>query len=239
MKEKIIISGDIIEIIGYSKLNTDTQDMKEVRAGSGKLKLENYVRRQKQRRDMIRRLVTANFKKEYAKFHTLTFAKNMTDLKMANSLFKAYIRRLRIKYGKFSYIAVIEFQKRGAIHYHLLSDLPYIPADELSMMWGQGFIKVNAVEHVDNLGAYLVKYMTKDNADDRLQGEMGYLISKGLNRPVVIQSWKDGNDIIGSVVQKYGLDKKKPTYEATYESEHNGKTRYLQYNLSRQSLKNQ
>ena len=237
MKEKVIVSGQIIEVIGYSRLNTGSQDMEKVRAGTGIKRQENYANRQQTRRNMIRRLVTSNFNMKYAKFQTLTFAENLQDLKEANARYKAYIRKLRKKYGQFKYVTVIEFQKRGAIHYHMLSDLPYIPIEELQEMWIYGFVKVNAVDHVDNLGAYLVKYMTKDNADERLQGEKGYLISQGLIRPQEYKSWVDGNQSIEEIIARYKLDKKKPTYDATYESEHNGTTRYLQFNLSRRVKK--
>ena len=59
---------------------------------------------------------------------------------------------------KIKYLAVIEFQERGAVHYHVLSDIPYIPQKELQDIWGHGFVYINAVKHVDNIGAYIVKY---------------------------------------------------------------------------------
>jgi len=237
MKEKVIISGDIIEILSYSKLNTTTKDMTEVRNGEGVKRFENYAQRQQKRRDMIRRLSTMNFKCKYAKFITLTFKENITDIKVANKEFKKYVQRMRYRYGPFKYIAVIEFQDRGAIHYHMLSDLPYIHYDKLYEIWDNGNIHVRSVDHVDNLGAYLVKYMTKENDDERLQGENGYLISKGLERPIELKSWVHGKDSVCMVVQKYGLDKKMPTYASTYESEFTGNTGYLQFNLSRRNKK--
>lgn len=96
----------------------------------------------------------------------------MTDLRRANGEFAKFVKRLK-RYVGFSpqYVAVPEFQKRGAVHYHLLLNCPYIPADELARLWGQGFVKVNAIDNVDNLGAYVTKYMTKDNVDERLAGQ--------------------------------------------------------------------
>jgi len=58
-------------------------------------------------------------------------------------------------------LAVIQFQDRGAIHYHMMSDLPYIPKAKLSKIWGNGFIKINDITNVDNVGAYLIGYMNK------------------------------------------------------------------------------
>lgn len=233
MKEKIIISGHIIEIFGYSRLHTDTQDMDKIRQGTGKDNALNYARRQQYRRDMIRRLATSNFNMKYAKFITLTFSKNETDLHAANKKYKQFIQKLRRRYGMFKYITVIEFQERGSIHYHMLSDLPFIPYTIINTLWGNGNIDIRAVDKVDNLGAYLVKYMNKDNDDIRLKGEKAYLISNNLIKPSVITNWKDGNETIKAILQFYRLDKKTPTYERTYESEYTGTTRYLQYNLSR------
>lgn len=233
IKEKVVISGDIIEIISYSKLNTDSKDMTEVRNGEGVQRVENYATTQKKRRDKIRRLSTSNFDVEYAKFVTLTFRDNLKDVKKANKAFKQFIQRLRYKYYDFKYIAVIEFQKRGAVHYHMLSDLPFIPVDEVKKIWGNGFVKIQAIDHVDNIGAYLVKYMNKDNDDTRLQGEKGYLMSKNLAKPLELSSWKDGDALLFAVVDKYQLKEKTPSYASTYESDKAGTITYLQYNLNR------
>lgn len=57
-------------------------------------------------------------------------------------------------------------------------------------IWGHGFVKINAIDKVDNLGAYITKYMTKDKADDRLKTEKGYLCSRNLQRPKIYKSWE-------------------------------------------------
>jgi S-adenosylmethionine:tRNA-ribosyltransferase-isomerase (queuine synthetase) len=77
----------------------------------------------------------------------------------------------------------VEFQKRGAIHFHMLCNLPYVDVNELAKVWKNGFIKLNRLDNVDNVGAYITKYMTKDNVDARLIGKKCYTMSKGLNEP--------------------------------------------------------
>ena len=48
-------------------------------------------------------------------------------VKEANKYFKKFIRKMRIKYGNFAYLAAIEFQKKsGRVHYHVLWNLDYI-----------------------------------------------------------------------------------------------------------------
>jgi hypothetical protein len=127
-------------------------------------------------------LIQANFKND-DKFITLTFRENVSDLNIANYEFKKFIQRLRHKYGNFKYIAVIEFQKRGAIHYHLLASLPIIKKSELAAIWRNGFVKINNIKEVDDLGAYLIKYMTKNKDIWKLAREKSYLCSKNLEKP--------------------------------------------------------
>ena len=139
-----------------------------------------------------------NFNAAYDKFITLTFKENITDLKIANNLFKKFIQRLRYKIRKdFKYLAVIEFQKRGAVHYHMLSNMDYIKKDELSKIWKNGFIKINRIKHVDDLGAYLIAYIgkntkkkNKDKDFDLLKRNKSYLRSNNLKKP----EWLIGAD---------------------------------------------
>ena len=114
--------------------------------------MENRRGNMQKARNRLRRLITANFD-EHSKFITLTFKENLTDVKKANYEYMKFIQRLRYRYGDFKYIAVIEFQKRGAVHYHMISNLPYIDNSKLCEIWGQGFVKINDIRHVDNVGA--------------------------------------------------------------------------------------
>lgn len=93
----------------------------------------------------------------------------------------------------FKYLAVIEFQERGAIHYHIICNLPYVPHKELQELWGNGIVWINCIQNADNVGAYVVKYMTKDTADKRLQNHKGYLCSKGLKRPIEVSNAQNTN----------------------------------------------
>lgn len=233
---KIVITNNIIELMEYEKLNVKGKPSKkalEIEKGSGEFKEENYANYQKVRRDTIRRLVTQNFDKANAKFITLTFRENITDVKMANRMYKTFIQRLKVGYSSLKYVTVIEFQKKGRIHYHMISNLPYIKAKELEDIWSNGFIKINAIDKVDNLGAYVIKYMTKDQADPRLQGLKAYNCSKGLDRPTTITTWKEGEQITKMIFDKYQLNEKRPVYLAEYTSENAGKIIYKQFNLSR------
>lgn len=238
MLKKYVITGDIVEVYEYSKYLKGrggahrtlekSEDVEQI--------LKNYANTNQRRRDRVRRLACCNFDAKYDKFFTLTFKDNLTDVKEANYLFMKFIQRLKYKFGKdIKYLGVIEFQNRGAVHYHVLSDIPYIPQKELQELWGNGFVYINAINHVDNIGAYIIKYMTKDNTDERLQGLKAYFYSRNLKRPeeIVNHNLKEFDKIEKKILDKYNLLNQKPVYESNFDTEIMGSCTYRQYNLKR------
>ena len=132
----------------------------------------------------------------------------------------------------------MEFQDtngRGAIHYHCLLDIPYIPHKELQKIWGNGFVFINVISHVDNLGAYLIKYMTKDSNDIRLRGKKGYLASRNLKQPETFlnHNLSDFYKIEKKLYLKYNLNEKKPVYSTEFITDKLGFCKYEQYNTTR------
>lgn len=248
MYVKIKIAKHVIEVKQYEKLNTRGADQgKETEYGESQNYRENYLDTVRRRRETVRDLAIMNFDVGSAKFITLTFRNNeKIDIRKpqeCNKEFKKFIQRLRRRYEGFKYLAVIEFQDkndRGAVHYHMLIDLPYVPAKEIEQLWGLGFIKVNAIDKVDNLGAYISKYMTKDNADERLQCEKGYFCSKGLLRPKIYKSWdlnrasKRQGFLKALQMVEQAKAEKKEVYHSEYDSTYTGQSTYSQFNTKRQ-----
>ena len=137
-------------------------------------------------RKKIRTYVNANFN-SYSKFVTLTTDQTNVAFKnliSANHYFHLFIKKLRRKYGDFKYVAVPEFHKSGFIHYHFISNLPFIKNEELRKIWGYGFVKINIIEKVDHIGAYVVKYLSKD-LQKREKFNNYYLRSRNLKEPTV------------------------------------------------------
>lgn len=238
MLKKYVITGDIVEVYSYSKYIKGNGGAHRTAEKSEDLEvvLKNYANTNQRRRDRVRRLACCNFNAEYDKFFTLTFKDNLTDVKQANYLFMKFIQRLKYRFGKdIKYLAVIEFQNRGAVHYHVLSDIPYIPQEELQDMWGNGFVYINAISHVDNIGAYIVKYMTKDNTDERLQGLKAYLFSRNLKKPeeIVNHNLKDFAKLETLIKQRFDIDNIEPIYEASFDTDVLGTCDYKQYNFRR------
>lgn len=162
--KKYVITGDIIEVYNYTNYvkgkggaNRTAEKSEDIEKS-----LINYANTNQRRRDNVRRLACCNFNSEYDKFFTLTFKDNKTDVKECNYIFMKFIQRLKYKFTKdIKYLAVLEFQNRGAVHYHVLSDIPYIPQEELQELWGQGFVFINAISHVDNIRCIYSKIYDK------------------------------------------------------------------------------
>ena len=57
----------------------------------------------------------------------------------------------------------------------------YIKIEDLRKSWKHGFVGIEKIDNVRNLGAYVCKYITKDNLADF--GKRCYSCSIGLDRP--------------------------------------------------------
>lgn len=228
---KVVANGHILEVYNFENGCYSGFESQGGRRGKGDDKSEreneNRTKSSRSARNRVRRQVLANFN-EHSKFITLTFKDNVTDVQIANKEFKKFIQRMRRRYSSFKYLAVIEFQERGAVHYHMMSDLPYIPNKQLNEIWRNGFVRINDIKHVDNVGAYMVKYMLKDVNDDRLKGNKAYLSSRGLDKEKVFRG-----EEAKRIIELYGLEGKEKVFTNSYESEHHGQINYSEYNLKR------
>lgn len=130
---------------------------------------------------------------------TLTFGDN--KIYNPNDLcpiFEKFIKRLRYNYKdyKLDYIYVPEPHDKGDWHIHLLlkADKPlYIENSKLNEIWSHGFVKVNRLNDIDNIGAYVSAYLinikdgekTKKGARLYLYpvGHQLYRFSKGIIKP--------------------------------------------------------
>jgi hypothetical protein len=212
-------------------------------------------------RTTLRRLILANFDHE-SKFVTLTFRDgsipDVTDVKRANQEFNKFIKRLKyylVKRAKekgveedmkngmlleeLKYATVVEFQDkngRGAVHYHMICNLSWLPHKELEKLWRHGWVGINSLKakmrddgkDVDNVGAYMIKYMIKDFNDPRLKAQKMYFTSRGLKRPVELKGMN-----AASFLWLNQFDKREKVFTSEYESEYHGLIQYREYNLKR------
>lgn len=180
------------------------------------------------------RLVQSNLAGNGApSFATLTFAAN-SALTPSLLCFREFVSFLRKELGDgISYIAVPEFQKRGATHFHVLF---WGISDELvknekhsrylQAIWARGFVDIIPTDGSPKLAGYMAKYMQKAMHDDRLVGRRAYYPSRNLMRPVLYKT---------SLVANYakevlGVDIELLT-ERTYSTEWLGQGNYQVYKV--------
>lgn len=76
-------------------------------------------------------------------FLTFTIKDNVKDNALTNKAWSYYLKILRQRYKLHSYLWVAERQKRGAIHYHALFDMPFTKYQTLSQLFHKAFEKFN------------------------------------------------------------------------------------------------
>lgn len=126
---------------------------------------------------------------------TFTFKENMQDDKLARSIFSQWIEMAKYRFGMVHYVWKAEPQKRGAIHFHLSTNV-YIPHKELCYTWNRLLFKhgidqrnsnstdVHACEQVRDLEAYLSDYFLNEEKHEGRRKIKGKLwgCSHGLSR---------------------------------------------------------
>jgi hypothetical protein len=138
------------------------------------------------------RIVDCNFD-DQTSFLTLTTKSNIQDRDEFNRMLKTFIKRynyqvFNTKKSRVKYLAVLEKQKRGAWHAHILMfEVPYVAHSELLKLWGHGAVRINKVDvdSKENRGRYVTKYFEKGIGQELLDsfGKKAYLSSRNLRRP--------------------------------------------------------
>lgn len=231
VKQKVVISGKFVEVYQYEKPYfkgfprlMPKYPLKPKRPSDRsilELRADN-IRRSAQK---IRRLVNSN-EKELTKMLTLTFADNLQDLKIANKKLDNFLKKLRRLFPHLKYVAVPEFQKRGAIHYHILLNIkPYISNDDIAKIWGNGWAWFKKIYNVDNLGAYISKYLTKGAINNKYFNQKKFFSSKNLYLPMVFDYFLNVNKLL----KKIAFLKIKPKFVFEVLTDFLGVVKYKQF----------
>lgn len=187
-------------------------------------------------RNKIRRLVQNNFD-NVGKLLTLTFKDtnkfNVTSLSDCVDRYQYFIKKLRSKYPDVKYLSVPEFQDkngRGAVHFHSVIDLPFVPVSELRKLWRYGFIKINKIYSPEFVGIYVAKYLSKNAGDKRFEGHRAFYASNNLVQPVI--RYDDALDHkIEHKIEALEAKGITPSFTNSYYSDWCGKVTYKSYNL--------
>lgn len=229
---KACISGEKVELYEYEK--PYFYNFSPRQSHNDSISKRNSVRRAdslSRSRRFIRRIIYANEScwNVELNFFTFTFKKNVKDIREAFSEWSMFTKRLNrgLQSRGFSsskYIGVVEFQKRGAIHFHVLYfNLPHLSSFKINVasIWGKGFIHSNPISQVGQIGAYVSKYLQKETIDKRLFGKKAYFCSRGLRRPYELRE----SSAIASFLSTMHNE---TTYEEVYETSKYGFIRYRQ-----------
>lgn len=164
----------------------------------GKYSTYNYVKRVKQRRSKFKTLAYINFTVPNVQFVTLTFDGKLfdgaDDLDISHKAFQKFIKRVRHKYDDFRYLAVFSRQKNKHWHYHMICNFDEsVSGKIIREIWSYGIIHNTVLTRYDEFEtklSYCIDNMNQVAWDD-LQGEKGYLSSKGLQDKIVLRSWNE------------------------------------------------
>lgn len=125
------------------------------------------------------------------------------NLSYCNKQFKQFIQRMKYRFPLFRYVGVMAQQDNGKWHYHLVCNLNYIPFDELRTIWGHGAVYFRSFKLTGMNGMWkAVHYLQKNMKQAELEGEKGYLCSKGLARNLVYRSWVPNEAAKANAVEK-------------------------------------
>lgn len=165
--EKMNTKARIKKINSTTYMDLETGELKDFVLSENRSENLNSLR---QTFKNLRYLVNNNFEGQPNElFVTLTYRGDLqtNDTEKIYVDFKKFAMRLRYKYKKIStidYINVLEPHSSGNYHMHVLLrfnhlDKVYIPNAELAALWGNGFVTIQSLKDVDNIGAYISAYL--------------------------------------------------------------------------------
>lgn len=165
--ERVNTKAHIRKLDSDRYLDIKTGEIREFEKTENRSQGENSLRKTFNR---LRELINTNFDGSANElFITLTYRGELQtrDTERVYTDFKNFMKRMKYKYKNtttIDYINVLEPHATGNFHMHVLmrfNDLEniYIPNAELAEIWGNGFVTVQSLEGVDNIGAYLSAYL--------------------------------------------------------------------------------
>lgn len=237
MPSKVTVVGNYLEIKEYEKEIRRVKvyrRRKAVLQSSARLSIRSESSLKRKKQNFIR-LVRSNLVgSDSPSLFTLT----MFEVLSVESSYKAlgvFMRRLRKRFKKnFRYIAVLEFQERGAVHFHVM--IWGLPINSIlnersnrfyQSLWQRGFVDCISTDGQIKLAGYLAKYLSKSMSDERLHNQKAYRASGNILRPVLLPF----NSTIGYVQEVWGIDllTSTPCFDVEYDTEWLGKGRFRIY----------
>ncbi len=222
--QKMIMTGDRFRIVEYDQPNSQ-KPCSIHNSGRKPPKPSQQAQKDKNRAYSVRKayaqikdLIYANYgyHNELAKFFTLT-VKGEAGLPEANKKFHLFIKKVNfylkmIDGRKLQYIAVPEFQKRGATHYHVIVfNFPFISDKNIfhktiNKLWPHGFVeatKISISNGLEPVVLYMTKYIRIQELDSRFDNKKRFFHSEGLFPPQTIKNSSPEHEILIHLVKTY------------------------------------
>jgi len=124
---------------------------------------------------------------------TLTYRENMQDRDLAYKHLEKFARFCNKQFGDFPYVAVMEYQKRGACHFHIATNR-FFNVAIMRCLWHRASKDTGAVNVTSprtggkwnrvKISRYLAKYMLKDQEAGGINTKR-FSSSRGIPKPVV------------------------------------------------------
>lgn len=200
---KQITSGKRVEVYLYNNVKLKEYTVKKSQilySSSDEDREKRKVKTLQAARNQIIRLISSN--QDLTTFITLTYRENYQFVGISKEHLNKFFKQLRKDYMLLKYCYVIEFQERGAIHYHILTNWPVPVATALpkhkkpedqkkyeqffsSTYWNWGFVDIRNLytDCIDNVAKYVSCYLTKDTRTLGLEYNHCYGFSRNLRRP--------------------------------------------------------
>jgi hypothetical protein len=161
---------------------------------------ESYYYNQRRKRNDIIDLVDINFENQKSCFVTLTY-EDEVECQFAVNGFKRFTRNARRQYNNFKYVATIELQQRGAIHFHIICNIAEQEECNqfVSKYWTYGTHDVQSIYDKNKLALYMTKQFTAQDKTSLLFNRRCYFVSQGLNKPYIVNSWDISDSVYNSI----------------------------------------
>ena len=153
------IQGDVIRL---KTINTDPPA--HVKSIRGKV----TVFSRKSRRRLLEFFARTRQTDKPRVFLTLTYPSNMNDARTGKAHLRAFLERVRRKFPQASAIWRIEYQQRGAVHFHLMFfSLPFWKIESIRAVWAEIIGEENPRIGIETIRSrrgstyYVSKYVAK------------------------------------------------------------------------------
>lgn len=207
---KYIVSGKHIEIYRYKGYIRTGGESKNKNGSRGKNeitpeqkaenRLKNRLANLNNAKNKIVRLVSCN--DDLVSFITVTYKCNMQDLRKAKRHISLMFKRMKNDFANLKYLYVLEFQDRGAVHFHILTNFP-VPTggnafrktedhkayerEFARKYWKRGYVDCRNLlkEGNTSVAKYMSAYLTKDLYTKDLGGINCFQYSRNLLKPII------------------------------------------------------